>query len=258
MSLRSRWPLILATFAIATGSTRTAAQADTRPIVAVWYFQNNSIGAGRSDFDGLERGIADLLITDLAGAGRVRVVEREQIQKLLQEQNLVRERHIDDATAIRLGRMLGASYSITGGFMNAGNTMTLTARVINLETSEITNPQREQMRGDDVMGLISRLSARLASDLRLPARTAAVGQASGAIGQVSAEPVAAPPPQVAQAARSTTRLDVRTALLYSKALEEMDNGNKQRAAELFRQVRDRFPDFGPAQEKLEIVSKASD
>src|ERR1041385_6552113 len=88
-----------------------------KPVVAVLYYDNNSIGKDRADYDGLGKGIADLLINDMASAGNVTVVERDRIQSLLQEQNMTKAGAIDPQTAVRLGKLLGAQYMIYGGFM---------------------------------------------------------------------------------------------------------------------------------------------
>ena len=38
-----------------------AAAQDTRPVVVVFTFGNNSIGSGKADFDGISTGVQDLL-----------------------------------------------------------------------------------------------------------------------------------------------------------------------------------------------------
>src|SRR5439155_7573295 len=142
------------------------AQANT-PVVAVLYFDNNSFGKDHSDYDGLGKGIADLLINDMASNAAMRVVERDRIQSILQEQELVRTKSIDPQTAIRLGKILGAQYMITGGFMSDGKgTLVLTSRVISVETSAITNPVKLQAKNDDVLGLVAQLSSKLNSELK--------------------------------------------------------------------------------------------
>src|SRR3954454_3156808 len=90
------------------------------PVVAVLYFDNNSFGKDHGDYDGLGKGIADLLINDMASNASMRVVERDRIQSILQEQSLVQAKSIDPQTAVRLGKLLGAQYMITGGFMSDG------------------------------------------------------------------------------------------------------------------------------------------
>src|SRR5215212_3374311 len=94
--------VLAATFAIAVPAV-VAAQA-SKPIVAVLSFENTSIGADAKNYDGLGKGITDLLITDMASNAKVRLVDRDRIQTVLQEQNLVKAGAIDAATAVRVGK----------------------------------------------------------------------------------------------------------------------------------------------------------
>src|SRR5438132_93826 len=74
----------------AVGGPRGRAQGqDTRPGIAVFPFDNGgSYGQDKDNFDALHKGIAGLMISDLAANAAVRVVERDELQKLLDEQNL--------------------------------------------------------------------------------------------------------------------------------------------------------------------------
>src|SRR5438445_7903559 len=91
--MRSRSIVILLAVA-ALGSllgglgTQVRAQ-DTRPGIAVFMFDNGgSIGQDKENFDGLQRGIPGMLISELAANPAVRLVEREQVQHPRDEQNL--------------------------------------------------------------------------------------------------------------------------------------------------------------------------
>ena len=234
-------------------------------MVAVLYFDNNSFGKDRTDFDGLGKGIADLLINDMASNAALRVVERDRIQSILQEQALVQTRSIDPQTAVRLGKLLGAQYMITGGFMSdRKGTLLVTSRVISVETGAITNPVKLQSKGDDVLGLIGQLSTKLNTELKLPPPTRQTGDAEQKKpANVGEAPAGAKPDGRQAAARvaqnasvKSQKLDVKTALLYSKALDEQDSGNPQKAAELYRAVLQKFPDFGPARQNLAKVQKS--
>src|SRR4029077_8900065 len=100
------------------------------------------------------------------------IVERDRIQSILQEHSLAQSKTIDPQTAVRLGKLLGAQYMITGGFMSDGKgTLLVTSRVISVETGAITNPVKLQSKGDDVLGLIGQLSTKLNTELKLPAPT---------------------------------------------------------------------------------------
>ena len=230
------------------------AQANT-PVVAVLYFDNNSFGKDRGDYDGLGKGIADLLINDMASNPAMRIVERDRIQSILQEQALVQSKTIDAQTAVRIGKLLGAQYMITGGFMSdSKGTLLVTSRVISVETGAITNPVKLQSKGDDVLGLIGQLSTKLNTELKLPALSRQTGDADV---KKPASPGANPAgtKQPGNAAKPQ-KLDVKTALLYSKALDEQDSGHSRKAAELYRAVLQKFPDFGPAQQNLAKVQSS--
>src|SRR2546423_508442 len=245
-------------------------QAQAKPVVAVLYFDNNSIGKDRADYDGVGKGLADMLITDMSQNPNVRVVERERIQSLLTEQALTKQGTIDPQTAIKLGKIVGAQYMITGAFLSDGKgNYVLTARSINVETSAIANPIRIQSKGDDVLGLMNQLSSKVMTDMKLSALR--VGEAGGAptttpAGSPAAEK-AAEPAKVAEvkpaeqkpaeqkpavqvaSAKPKQKMDMKTAMLYSKALEQEDAGNRSAAIQLYRQVVDKFPDYAPAQQK---------
>ena len=99
----------------------------------------------QSEFDDprIGRGIANMLVTALVNSDRFTVVERnpEIIQKMLEEQALGLSGVIDPATAVKVGRMLGAKGVVigevsefgiqkTGVFVGLGGKKTITTRVV--------------------------------------------------------------------------------------------------------------------------------
>src|SRR5438093_10329843 len=75
---------------------------DTRPGIAVLPFDNSgSYGQDKENFDALQKGIAGMLISELAANPAARVVERTEIQKLLEEQNLGATSRLDPQTAAK-------------------------------------------------------------------------------------------------------------------------------------------------------------
>src|SRR5881394_1957218 len=92
---------------------------DTRPGIAVLPFNNGgSYGQQKEDFDALERGIAGMMISELSANAAARVVERAEIQKLLDEQNLGAQGRVDAATAAKIGKLIGARYMVMGTFVD--------------------------------------------------------------------------------------------------------------------------------------------
>jgi TolB-like protein len=248
-----------------------AAQTDTRPVVVVFTFTNSSIGPAKADFDGIATGIQDLLITDLASNTRVRVVDRSRISDILQEQNMVRGGQIDPQTAVRVGKILGAQYAITGGFMaDKSGTAVLTGRTIDIETTQIANPQKITGKAEDVLALIAQLSSKIGSDMTLAPKSGRKGGDAGdgksgpaqsggptsSSKSAQAETYAKVLPASVIEKTMKTKLDAATMKLYSKALDEIDANNKEKAADLLRQVKAKSPDFEPAQRNLDKLAKS--
>ena len=138
---------LLSRVALATVLTAPlAAQDEARPTLAVLPFVNSAIGAANAELAPLSKGIADLLITDLGQNPGIRVVERENLQRLLDEQRLGQDGRVDDATAARIGKLLGAKHMVTGAFItDRSGKMVITLKSIDSETGR--TPGRTAARG---------------------------------------------------------------------------------------------------------------
>jgi TolB-like protein len=244
MTRRIRTALLtLAGVALAAPFGALAAQAG-RPTVAIMYFNNNVITKDARDYDGLSKGLPDFLITEMSSNSAIRVVERDQVQKLIDEQKLVGAGQVDRESAVKVGKLLGAQHMIFGGFMaDAKGNFRIDARAVNVETGAIEFTDRVQDRSENVLALISQLAGRLNAGLKLPVSPTRTGDA-GAVG-----------PQQA-GAPTATKLPMRAAVLYGKALDMADKGDKARAVELFGAVLQEFPDYAPARTGLAKVKPA--
>ena len=87
----------------------------------------------------LERGVTHLIITDLSKVGRLRLLERERVQALVDEMQLSDEGRVDPATGARSGRMLRAASVVQGSLQDVPATgqLKLDANVVNTSTSSI-------------------------------------------------------------------------------------------------------------------------
>lgn len=271
MSFTTRALAVAASLAL---PTIALAQADNRPVVVVFRFTNSSFGAGAADFAGTETGVQDLLITELAGNSKVRVVDRAHLSEIMTEQKMSKDGQVDPTTAVRVGKILGAQYAITGGFISDGKgNVVLTGRTIDIETTKIENPQKINGKSDNVLGAISELTTRVSSTMDLAPKPGAgrrVGEAGEAksvapaqTGSPAAKTTPAPAPTTEQYAKPVTKtesmkvkLDAPTLKVYSTALEEMDKKNNAKAKELLTQVLKAFPGFEPAERNLKKLSAA--
>lgn len=205
------------------------AQEDLRPTVAVLPFVNSAIGATNDELAPLSKGIADLLITHLAQNPGVRVVERENIQRLLAEQDMAANGRVDDATAARLGKLLGAKHMVTGSFVtDRSGTMVITIKSIDSETGRIEWSHMEPGKTDEFLAIIAKVGATANTALKLPELTPSARQTSEA------------------KAEKQKKVPFQAVMLYSRALRAQDAGNKAEAITLFQQTVDKFPQFEDA------------
>lgn len=231
--------LALASVGLVAPRGKAVAQA-AKPTVAIMYFNNNVFTKEARDYDGLSKGVPDFLITEMSANPAIRVVERDQVQKLIDEQKLVGAGQVDRETAVKVGKLLGAQHMIFGGFMaDPKGNFRIDARAVNVETGAIEFTDRVQDRSDNLLGLVSQLASRLNAGLKLPTR---VGDAGGAGG---AQQAGAP---------AATKLPMRLAVLYGKALDMADKGDRARAVELFSAVLKEFPDYAPARTGMAKVN----
>lgn len=220
--------------ALLLGTTVAAAQ-DNRPGVAVLPFENGgSYGRDKEDFDALRRGIAAMVLSELARNPAMRLVEREQIQKLLDEQGLAAAERVDARTAARIGKLVGARYMVAGTFIDLYGDFRVDARIIDVETGEILKVVRSDPKLSDrkqMFRIIQSVADRITEGTSLPALPAAAAQASRA-------------------------RDVPTEALglYSRALLYQDRGDSKKAAEFYSAAIKAFPQYTEAQEGLKRLN----
>jgi len=85
----------------------------------------------------LGRFIAEELITRIFTTGKFDVVERNLLQKVLEEQELGMTGYIDQKTAISIGQILGVDAIITGSITDLGKNVKINARLISTETGSV-------------------------------------------------------------------------------------------------------------------------
>ena len=222
-------PIARVTALLALVAAPALAQDDTRPTVAVLPFVNSAIGQAHTELEPLSKGIAELLLTELSQNPGIRVVERENILKLIAEQNLATDGRVDDATAARVGKLLGAKHMVTGSFItDRSGKMVLTLKSVDTETGRIEWTHRGDGKTEEFLDLVTRVGAAANAGLKLPAIPAAVRQT----GEVRAE--------------QQRRVPFQAVMLYSRAISAQDSGNRTQAIELFNQAITAFPNFADA------------
>ncbi len=222
-------PIARVTALLALVALPVLAQEDTRPTIAVLPFVNSAIGASNIELAPLSKGIADLLINELAQNPGIRLVERENIQKLLDEQNLGRDGRVEAATAAQLGKLLGAKHLVTGSFItDRSGKMVLTLKSIDTETGRIEWTSTQNGKTEEFLDLVTRAGAAANAGLKLPAIAAVARQSSEA------------------RTEQQRKVPFQAVMLYSRAISAQDSGNRAQAIELLSQAISAFPNFADA------------
>lgn len=231
----NRWmklkPLAMALGLVALGVATPALAAEKdkekdkdRPTVAILYFDYQ----GKDEQMGLLRkGLAQMLISDLSSLDHIRIVERDRLEEILAELKLGQSGKIDPASAAKVGKLLGARYMVLGGYFDMMNTLRADARVVEVETGKVVQSVGASGKPDDFMSVEQGLSTQLAEVLSKKLKITAI-------------PTSAPrPPR----AKPPSRLMMKTAMLYSSALANLDAGDKAKAKVELAEVVKQQPDF---------------
>ncbi len=98
----------------------SAADKSTKPKIAVLEFKNKA--DNQWWFRGGAEAAQDVFVTELVKSGKFRVVEREQLEALMAEKNLTLSGDVDPKQAIKVGKLLGVNYLLTGAVTEYGVT----------------------------------------------------------------------------------------------------------------------------------------
>lgn len=140
--------LILATGARGQGIQTPSSRA---PLIAVTSFDAPSL-----DPDA-QASIVSALSSALLEQGKVRVMEREQMDRILAEQGFSASGACDtNSCALEMGRILAVDQLISGRIGRVGQTYTISARRVDVRTGEVLRSITRNTRGeiDDVLTLL--------------------------------------------------------------------------------------------------------
>jgi TolB-like protein len=134
--------------------------------IAVMYFDNNSISEDHEQLDALSKGLASMMIYEIAKVSQLKVVERDRINFLVDELKLQQSDLVDKSTAVKIGKLVGAHTLLMGGFMKISKKQfRIDARLVKVETGEIMKAEYVEGKSDEVMRLEKELVVKMLADL---------------------------------------------------------------------------------------------
>ncbi|MFP3947281.1 MAG: CsgG/HfaB family protein [Longimicrobiales bacterium] len=203
-------------------AARSQAGADL-PTAAVMDFNGFMLGQTGNSVP-IGKAVTSMLVTELSEREGIRVVERARLQEILQEQRLALSGRVDEGTAIEVGRMLGVQYMIFGNVANVVDEVRLDMRAVNVETSEVLEVQKLTDDVDQLLSLVMRVADLFTARLEL-------------------EPPSARP--------DVAEIPVQATIQFSRAVDLEDQGEIDRAVELYGQTLEIHPDHQGARLALE-------
>ncbi|NOY78937.1 MAG: tetratricopeptide repeat protein [Calditrichaeota bacterium] len=214
-------------------TTCFAAQQIPRKTLAVLYFQNNSL-ADRQNMDPLRKGLADMLITELSKIQALKVIERSQLQQMIEEMKLGQSGLVDEQTAQKVGRLLGAQTLLLGSYVVMfGGKMRIDARIVEVETGRTLEAEEVTGKVKDLFKMVQKLSRKIAKALD-------VKLTKGDKKRL----------------KTAQNKSFDAALYYSRGLELEDTGKWEQAKAMFEQALKINPKYTSAREELaKIQSK---
>lgn len=104
--------------------------------------------AGRSVRDADAEMVTDILAGQMTAKGGSRILERSEMQRILQEQGFQQSGACDgQRCAVEVGRILGIDQMIVGAFGRLGETWVLAVRRVSVETGEVLAQSTRQYDG---------------------------------------------------------------------------------------------------------------
>jgi tetratricopeptide (TPR) repeat protein len=150
-------------------TSRIAAGIPAEPVVdnsvAVMTFAN--ITREPSD-DWIGTGIAETVSSDLKNVHGLSVIGRARVYDALR--NLSSDTRLDESLAIDIGRRLGASWVVVGGFQRLGELVRITAHFVDVVTGEVRKTVKVDGRIGDIFALQDKIVYELSQGLNLPLR----------------------------------------------------------------------------------------
>jgi TolB-like protein len=195
--------------------------------LAVMDFTNNSI-TRREDYQGLSKGLPSIMINNLTGGTDLQVIERERIEWLLNELKLQQQSDkVDQSTAVRTGKLLGANAVVFGSFIATEGQMNISARVVKVETGEVLFGDQVRGKPDEFFQLIKDLSQKVTKSINVEMEETKLGS------------------------EQTQSLDAMMA--YSDGLSLLEAGKYRQAQSKFKRALEYDDSFAKARKKMKSL-----
>ena len=205
--------------------------ASSTDSIGVLYYHNQS---GNFEWDPLQKGMAIMLNHDLNKIGyKIDVVERVKIQALLEELGMGASGLLEPSAAPRIGRLLETQYLSQGDLLKGETTP------LQINPAFLTIPTEDTLIQPEVVGDINeliRMEKAVLFDIIEQMQIQLTPDERTMLGKPLSDNPAA-------------------LMAYFKGVDHSDNGEYEKAAELYKQALVEDPNLTPAQDAVEELEK---
>lgn len=183
----------------------------------------------RERFASLSNGFSSMMINHLNGATGLKVIERERIQWILDEPKLQRRVDVvDQTTAVRTGKLLGATAVLFGTYLVHKGQMILKARLVKVEPREVLFGKMWGGKPGEFFKLAEKISRDVAETMNVEVEDVGIEKSGG-----------------------TSLLDAH--LAYTGGIDELESGNYRGARKHFQRALKLDPGYARAKKRLESL-----
>ena len=110
--------------------------------IAVVDFTGNNVSVGDC------RALTDRLRTELFNTKYFKVIEREMMEQILEEQGFQQSGCTTNECIVEVGRLIGVEQMVGGSISKVGRTYSVSARIVSVETGKILKTATYDYRGE--------------------------------------------------------------------------------------------------------------
>lgn len=160
----------------------------------------------------------DALTEQLVSDGRLRVVERQQIAKVMKEQALSQSGVMSDEVQVKVAQLVGARWIVLGTLQRKGHALLLGLRALDSSSAQVAYADSLKVGSDEQIDAGSRQLARKMEDKLLGSSGASASASGEVVGDFD-------PGQVKDSARAVAHsLSLRFPRLTGKLVNVIPNG----------------------------------
>lgn len=191
--------------------------------VSLLYFSNmDETSQNHSGKNYIGKALTEFSYTELSRIKGITLIERNSLEKLLGEIELSMSGVIDETTAPKIGKMLGAKNIIDGSYLISGHKCTVTYKIIDTENGLILKAGTVSGTSSDIGDLVKNLTRSAAASLK---------EIYPAIDINSVK------------SSNPAKISIDSAEKFGTALDMKDHGKHSEAAELLKRLLGSNPDY---------------